>query len=137
MLKKILGYWGKPRYTSTSDIMGDGAIICPVPFGTINLGDHLNPSNQSLANKALEYQGLLGCKLGLQWEFYGLSDNAVVVGRPGGYINTLEYFQLLKKEVGTVRILILAHPLHAMRCRWVAEKLGFEVVGILDPGQGP
>ncbi len=136
-LLRIFCYWGKPQYTSTSDIVGDRAIICLVPFGTINLGDHLNPSNQALANKSLEYQGLLGCELGLQWEFSELSQNAVVVGKPGGYINTREYFQFLKKEVGAVRILILAHPLHAMRCKWVAEKIGFEVIGILDPGQVP
>ncbi len=140
--QKLFGYWGPSKYLKTYQ----GAVIPPfdtiavVPFGTIKLGDPINPSNRALAEAGLNYEENLRKPLTLQWEFEGIAQNSpVVVGKPGAdHISTRDFFLILRAARPQLKsIVILAHPMHAMRCKWVAEKLEFKVVGILDPGKVP
>lgn len=140
-LKKILECWSHPPYATLAEMRSADAITLP-PFGTHRDGESIGVSNYYLGEACRKlHQQLPNIPLLLQWEHEDMEEPKLPIQKRIGlrgshHINTREYFKAVAVTPHVKRIILIAHQDHVWRSKWIAEKLGFEVL-LADPGDIP
>lgn len=140
--------WRDKNY-ATKKQYDEAEVVIASSFGGKDPGNGDCKSNIFLANLANELHEEYGIPIIAQWEIGGLSNSTlkIIWGSrfKGEYLDTFEVaYQAAKKckELGIKKVLVLAHPDHALRCKWVLEEIGKKLklklkVSIIDASGCP
>lgn len=138
-----LFYWFRPETAPNGELkrhLDEVEAVVGVPFGTHSEFMPCGVSNRQIANEMIVVRNL-SCRSDLrliaQWEIADhlleLGDQVLYTEAPryDPHVSTRAFFCQLRGAFPDMRkIAVVAHPTHALRCKMVAEQLGFEV-GVL------
>jgi len=135
-----LFHWFRPEISPNGEVdhcLQEIEAVVGVPFGTHSEFMSCGVSNRQIAAEMIVVRNLSrrpDLRLIAQWE---IADRLLELGEQVLYtdapkydphVSTRAFFRQLRGAFPDMRrIAVVAHPLHALRCKMAAERLGFEV----------